>query len=94
MIEQKAMFIYNLVIKTKGVIHMAFGEKLFKLRKEKGLSQEDLAEKLNTSRQAISKWENGQGFPETEKLLVENEEHNNRLSFKIRKKVREKMNHL
>ncbi|MBC6973776.1 helix-turn-helix transcriptional regulator [Bacillus sp. Xin] len=64
------MFIYNLVIKTKGVIHMAFGEKLFKLRKEKGLSQEALAEKLNTSRQAISKWENGQGFPETEKLLM------------------------
>ncbi|MGC9935350.1 helix-turn-helix domain-containing protein [Priestia aryabhattai] len=49
---------------------MVFGEKLFKLRKEKGLSQEALAEKVNTSRQAISKWENGQGFPETEKLLL------------------------
>ncbi|OZU89427.1 transcriptional regulator [Virgibacillus indicus] len=49
---------------------MTFGEKLFKIRKEKGLSQEALAEKLNTSRQAISKWENGQGYPETEKLLM------------------------
>ncbi|WP_260632110.1 helix-turn-helix domain-containing protein [Bacillus bingmayongensis] len=49
---------------------MAFGEKLFKLRKENGLSQEALAEKLNTTRQAISKWENGQGVPETEKLLM------------------------
>lgn len=49
---------------------MTFGEKIFKLRKEKGLSQEALAEKLNTTRQAISKWENGQGFPETEKLLM------------------------
>lgn len=49
---------------------MTFGEKLLKLRKEKGLSQEALAEKVNTTRQAISKWENGQGFPETEKLLV------------------------
>ena len=49
---------------------MTFGEKLFKLRKEKGFSQENLAEKLNTTRQAISKWENGQGFPETEKLLM------------------------
>lgn len=49
---------------------MTFGEKLYKLRKEKGLSQEALAEKLNTSRQAISKWENGQGYPETEKLLM------------------------
>lgn len=49
---------------------MNFGEKLFKLRKEKGLSQEALAEKLNTTRQAISKWENNQGYPETEKLLI------------------------
>lgn len=49
---------------------MSFGEKLFKLRKEKGLSQEALAEKLHTSRQAVSKWENGQGYPETEKLLM------------------------
>lgn len=49
---------------------MTFGEKLFKLRKEKGLSQEALAEKLNTTRQAVSKWENGQGYPETEKLLM------------------------
>lgn len=49
---------------------MTFGEKLFKLRKENGLSQEALAEKLNTSRQAISKWENGQGFPETEKIIL------------------------
>lgn len=36
---------------------MKFGEKLQKLRKENGLSQEQLAEKLNVSRQAISKWE-------------------------------------
>lgn len=37
---------------------MPFGEKLFKLRKEKGLSQEQLAEQMNTTRQAVSKWEN------------------------------------
>lgn len=49
---------------------MEFGEKLLKLRKDRGMSQEELAEQLNTSRQAISKWENGQGFPEIEKLLV------------------------
>lgn len=49
---------------------MTFGEKLFKLRKEKGLSQEGLAEQVGTTRQAISKWENNQGFPETEKLLL------------------------
>ena len=49
---------------------MTFGEKLYKLRKGKGLSQEALAEQLNTTRQAISKWENNQGFPETDKLLI------------------------
>lgn len=49
---------------------MLFNEKLYKLRKERNLSQEVLAEKLGTTRQAISKWETGQGFPETEKLLL------------------------
>lgn len=49
---------------------MTFGEKLFKLRKDKGFSQEALAEQLNTTRQAISKWENNQVYPETDKLLM------------------------
>ena len=49
---------------------MVFGEKMYKLRKEKGLSQEALAEQIGTTRQAISKWENNQGFPETEKLML------------------------
>ena len=48
---------------------MNFGEKLFKLRKEKGLSQEALADQLGTTRQAVSKRENNQGYPETEKIL-------------------------
>ncbi len=37
---------------------MKFGEKLQKLRKEKGMSQEELAMRLHVSRQAVSKWEN------------------------------------
>lgn len=49
---------------------MKFGEKLQQLRKTKGMSQEDLAEMLNVSRQAVSKWENNQGYPETEKLIM------------------------
>lgn len=48
---------------------MNLGEKIVKLRKERGLSQETLAQQVGTTRQAISKWENNQGFPETEKLL-------------------------
>ncbi len=49
---------------------MNLSEKLYKLRKEKGLSQEQLAEKLNISRQAISKWESGNSVPESEKLIL------------------------
>ena len=48
---------------------MSFGENLKQTRKAKGFTQEELAEKLNVSRQAISKWEAGGGYPETEKLL-------------------------
>lgn len=49
---------------------MKFEEKLQKLRKEKGLSQESLGELLGVSRQAISKWESGGSYPELEKLIV------------------------
>ena len=45
-------------------------EKLYKLRKNSGLSQEQLAEKLNVSRQAISKRESGTAVPESEKLVT------------------------
>lgn len=49
---------------------MNLGEEIYKLRKEKSLSQESLAELVGTTRQAIGKWENNQGYPETEKLLL------------------------
>lgn len=45
-------------------------EKLYQLRKKSGLSQEQLSEQLNVSRQAISKWESGSAFPESEKLII------------------------
>lgn len=48
---------------------MNFGENLQNLRKKENLSQENLAEKLNVSRQAISKWESNECYPETEKLI-------------------------
>lgn len=47
---------------------MLFNEKLKKLRKEKNLTQEDLAERLSVSRQAITKWESGEGVPDIENL--------------------------
>lgn len=48
---------------------MNFGENLQNLRKLRNYSQEDLADKLQVSRQAVSKWESGTGYPETEKLI-------------------------
>lgn len=47
---------------------MEFNEKLQELRKEKGLTQEELAEKLYVSRTAISKWESGRGYPNVDSL--------------------------
>ena len=49
---------------------MNFAENLKSIRKEQKLSQEDLAEMLDVSRQAVSKWEQGIGYPEVEKLLL------------------------
>ena len=48
---------------------MTIGERIAEERKKKGMTQEDMAEKLNLSRQAISKWESGSSFPDTENLL-------------------------
>ncbi len=47
---------------------MEFNEKLHELRKNKGLTQEELAEILFVSRTAISKWESGRGYPNIESL--------------------------
>ena len=49
---------------------MSFGENLKNVRKQRGITQEELSEILGVSRQAISKWESDSGYPETEKLIV------------------------
>lgn len=49
---------------------MDFNNKLYELRKQKGLSQEELANRLNVSRQTISKWEVGDSTPDLEKLAA------------------------
>ena len=45
------------------------GEKLFELRKSKNLSQEEVADKLNVTRQTVSKWETNQSTPDFDKIL-------------------------
>ena len=48
---------------------MTLGEKITALRKQQGWSQDELAERLDVSRQSVSKWEGGLAAPEIEKLL-------------------------
>ena len=49
---------------------MSFADRLKEARRICGLSQEELAEQLDVSRQAVGKWEQGQSYPEVEKLLT------------------------
>lgn len=48
---------------------MKFGENLYNLRKTSKMSQEKLAEKMEVTRQSVSKWENGESYPEMEKII-------------------------
>lgn len=48
---------------------MQFREKLSLLRTQMNLSQEDLANRLNVSTQSVTKWENGQSFPDIQNLI-------------------------
>ena len=48
---------------------MNIGERIMALRKEKSISQTELAKRLNVSRQAVSKWEQGVSSPDTERLI-------------------------
>lgn len=48
---------------------MSFGDRLQALRRSSGLTQEEFAQQLKVSRQAVSKWESGRGYPEIEKII-------------------------
>ena len=48
---------------------MKLSEKLQKMRKENNITQEGLTDRLNVTRQAVSKWESGTAYPDTEKLI-------------------------
>jgi len=60
---------------------MGFAENLKEIRRKRNITQEQLAEILSVSRQTISKWESGLGYPETEKLLSMAEELNVSLDY-------------
>lgn len=60
--------IIHLTILRESVWTMDFNEKLQELRKQKGLTQEELAQTLYVSRTAVSKWESGRGYPNIDSL--------------------------
>lgn len=62
-------------------------EKLYTLRKKSGLSQEQLAQQLNVSRQAVSKWESGSSIPESDKLLAISEYFHVTLDYLMKEKA-------
>ena len=63
---------------------MTFGERLYELRKNKNISQEELAELLDVSRQSISKWENDKAYPEMTRLLFMSEYFDVSLDYLMR----------
>ena len=69
---------------------MEFNNKLYELRKQKGFSQEELANRLNVSRQTISKWEVGESTPDMENLVAISELFEISLDELVLNKVPEK----
>ncbi len=67
---------------------MKLGNNIYNLRKEKGLSQEKLAEKINVSRQTISNWELGETAPNPEQLILLSIELNRSIDELVGNEVR------
>ena len=60
---------YNEITKSKEDFIMKLSDKIVRLRKSNGMSQEELADKLGVSRQAISRWEMGTAMPDATNIL-------------------------
>jgi transcriptional regulator with XRE-family HTH domain len=70
MLVLKSTFFYTFGIENKEVTSMTFAEKLKSIRKQAGMSQEQLAEKLGISRQVVTKWETDAGLPDIENMMA------------------------
>lgn len=75
---------YNINKRKQEDLKMTLGEKLSSLRKEKNYTQEQLAEELGVSRQAISRWESDAAYPETEKLIRLGELYNCSMDYLLK----------
>lgn len=61
---------YAKITAVKEVIHMNIADRIQHLRKAKGISQEELADKIGVSRQAVSKWKSEQSTPDIDKIIL------------------------
>lgn len=59
---------YSVITKREGVDYMLFSEQISTLRKQANMTQENLAEKCDVSRQAVAKWESGESIPDVYKM--------------------------
>ncbi|MBQ7140483.1 MAG: helix-turn-helix domain-containing protein [Bacilli bacterium] len=66
-----------------------FSENLKKIRKDNNLSQEQLADEIGVSRQAISKWESAVAYPEMDKIIILSEKFNLNIDDLLHKDIRE-----
>ena len=68
MVVMQLIILLRLFHTKKGEIAMNMADRIQYLRKTKGISQEELADKVGVSRQAVSKWESEQSTPDLEKI--------------------------
>ena len=94
MVDIRALRYYNCIRYLKSFLYLKlkFNEKLIKLRKASGLSQEELGNKLNVARQTVSKWELGETTPELEKLIELSEIFNVSIDKLVGKEESETLN--
>lgn len=70
---QPKILLWFCQVKRKGELTMNIADRIQYLRKQKGYSQEELADKVGVSRQAVSKWESEQTTPDLEKVIAMSE---------------------
>lgn len=81
--------IIKLLLKGAKSMNNNFSDNIKKIRKENHLSQEQLAEELGVSRQAISKWESGSAYPEMDKIISICKKYNVNIDDLLHKDIKE-----
>lgn len=85
-VGSNATVILDKIFLYKGELTMNIAERIQKLRKSKNLSQEELANKIGVSRQAVSKWESEQSVPDLDKIITLSEFFNTSTDYLLKGK--------